>query len=249
MLIGCSASVSLTGALRGKYFGRRRASAGFAGCPRTLSFLGRPQNSQRRASGPPPVLLEQLRACIPKNDRVLGSLNVAQNTYPASRLLVSQFGAFRPLELKGWTFSDAVLRIAWSASIIHHICTRDTTQSTPRKLVVSHAPMQFLGCGVCLGRALAVEPGAAEGRAKARTMRTGGPEGTTASVRPRHTPQRRNGLEPTPSHPRQSAAVKLEQTSSPPRDSAEGKKQRPLQSVKRKERVMDQHPSSQAGTD
>ena len=41
---------------------------------------------------------------------------------------------------------------------------------------------------------MAVEPGAAEGRAKARTMRTGGPEGTTASVRHRHTPQRRNGF-------------------------------------------------------
>ncbi|WP_208975143.1 hypothetical protein, partial [Pusillimonas noertemannii] len=29
-----------------------------------------------------PVALEQLRACLPKNDRVLGSLNVAQSTSP-----------------------------------------------------------------------------------------------------------------------------------------------------------------------
>jgi len=65
------------------------AAAGFAGFPRDLSFSGRTQNSQRRACGPPSVLLKHLRACFPENDRSLGLLNVARHSHPAQRLIVS----------------------------------------------------------------------------------------------------------------------------------------------------------------
>jgi len=50
----------------GLYFRRRRASAGFAGCPRTLSFLGRPQNSQLRARGPHPCCSNSCGLASPK---------------------------------------------------------------------------------------------------------------------------------------------------------------------------------------
>ncbi|WP_208975142.1 hypothetical protein, partial [Pusillimonas noertemannii] len=58
--------------------------------------------------------LKHALACLPKNNKPLGLLNVAQNTYPAARLLVSQFAAFRLPGLKGWIFSDAALRMVWA---------------------------------------------------------------------------------------------------------------------------------------
>ena len=39
--------------------------------------------------------LKHALACLPKNNRLLGLLNVAQNTYPASRLLLSQIGVLK----------------------------------------------------------------------------------------------------------------------------------------------------------
>ncbi len=58
--------------------------------------------------------------------------------------------------------------------------------------------MQSLYMGMGLGRALAGEPGGAEGSAKARTKRTGVSEGPTAADRPSPVPAHRD-VKRTPS--------------------------------------------------
>ena len=84
---------SLSRRAAGKYFGRRRAAAGFAGFPRGLLFLGRSRTRGRRSSAPP-SLPAQTCARLPPQKQQAARLAQRRPKYcPASRLRVSWVGA------------------------------------------------------------------------------------------------------------------------------------------------------------